>query len=129
MSSILRKLSLASAMLAAATLAAVPALAATPVTVPFSFVAAGKLCPAGQYNLERNRLNGLITLRSLDSTRTFAWVAGPGATSPASDQVVLNFDTHGQVRYLHSIQYGPSVTGRLDRNAPEWTPSRVMEGQ
>jgi hypothetical protein len=129
MTFILRKLSLASAIVAAATFTAAPALAEISLTVPFSFVAAGKLCPAGHYNVDRNPLNGVITLQSVDASRTFAWVAGPGDPSPADTRVILKFDARGSMRYLHSIQYGPAITTRLDRRAPEYVPSRTVQGQ
>src|SRR5579875_3334301 len=114
MSSILTKIFAASAILAAVTLTAAPGFAETSLTVPFSFVAAGKLCPAGEYRVERNLLNGVITLKSSDGLRNFAWVAGPGAPSPTSTHVVLRFDDCGSMHYLNSIQSGSGITGRLD---------------
>lgn len=129
MSTFLRKLSLASAIVAAAAFTAAPALADTSVNVPFSFVAAGKVCPAGQYNVNRNPLNGIITLQSMDASRSFAWAAGPGDPSPTDTRIILKFDSHDNVFYLHSIQDGPAVTERLDKKAPEWVPSRTVQGQ
>jgi hypothetical protein len=125
----LRKLSLASAILAAAALTAVPALAEISLTVPFSFVAGGKLCPAGQYSVDRNPLNGIITLQSADASRGFAWVSAPGDPSPTDTRVILKFDARDSMHYLHSIQYGSGVTQRLDKRAPEFVPSRTIEGQ
>lgn len=129
MTSILKKLSLSSAILAAAVFTAAPALAATSLTVPFSFVAGGKLCPAGQYNVDRNPLSETITLQSVDASRTFTWVGGPGDALPTDTRVVLKFDARGGLHYLHSVQYGPGITGRLDKKGPEWVPSRVVTGE
>jgi len=129
MSSILRKLSLASAVLTAAALTAAPALAETSVTVPFSFVVAGKLCHAGRYNVDRNPLSGIITLQAMDASRTFAWTAGPGDPAPTDTRVVLRFDSRGSVFYLNSIQDGSAITQRLDKKAPEWVPSRTVLGE
>lgn len=129
MTSMLRKLSLASAIAAAATFSAVPALAATSLTVPFSFVAAGKLCPAGHYHVDRNPLSGVVTLQGADGSHAFAWVAGPGEPSSADTHVILKFDNHGSKHYLHSIQYGTAVTARIDREAPEDVPPGTMQGQ
>ncbi len=129
MSSILRKLSLASVIVATAAFTAAPALAETSVNVPFSFVAAGKLCPAGHYSVDRNPVSGIITLHAADASRNFAWVGGPGDAAPTDTRVILKFDDHGNVRYLHSIQYGSAITQRLDKKAPEWVPSRIVQGE
>jgi hypothetical protein len=127
MTSILRKLSLASAIVAAAAFAAAPALAETSLTVPFSFVAGGKLCPAGHYSIDRNPLSGIVTLRG--SSRSFGWVTGPGDALPTDTRVILKFDARDNVFYLNSVQYGPAVTQRLDKKSPEYVPSRRIEGE
>lgn len=129
MTSILRKLSLASAIVAAAVFTAAPALAETSVTVPFSFIAAGKLCPAGHYRVGRNPLSGVITLKSENNATSFAWVGGPGEPSPTDHRVILKFDKHGRMHYLHTIQYGPGITQELDSKAPDYQPSRLSRGQ
>lgn len=129
MRSILRNLSLASAMLAAAALTATSAMAEPRVNVPFSFSVAGKDCPAGVYSVERNPLSGVVTLRSADATRAFSWITFPGDAAPGDTRIILRFDDNGTARFLHSVQYGSAVTARLDRHQPEYVPTRIVQGQ
>jgi hypothetical protein len=128
MKNVLSSLGLASVAMAAVALATVPAVAesASTLKVPFSFAANGKICPAGQYTVERNDLGTVITLRSRDSSRTFRWVANGLANSdgPAS----LKFDTNGQDHVLRAVQFGELTTARLDKkwDRENLTPQRTI---
>lgn len=129
MTSILKKLSLASAILAAAAFTANTAMAETTVKVPFNFMVHGKMCPAGWYTVDRNPVSGAVTLESADGMRHFNWVSGPGDVSPMDTRVILRFDDHASTLYLRNVQYGPAITARLDGDAPEYVPSRIVQGQ
>jgi hypothetical protein len=119
---------LASTALAAA-LATLPAVAETSATlnVPFSFTVGGKLLPAGEYSVARDR--NFVRLQGKDGSQRFTWIAAPAATE--EHKVILTFDPQGQTHALQSIQYGPLVTSTSDRKsrkAQEITP-QYMPGQ
>lgn len=120
---------LAPAILAAAAFTAQPALAANRANVPFDFVAAGQLCPAGAYTVERGKTGMSIQLHG--AAHTFTWAAGPGNPSPSNQQVILLFDRAGNTPVLRSIQYHAIVTNRLDRNLKEAIPAppQALAGQ
>ena len=119
---------LASTALAAA-LATLPAVAATSTTlnVPFSFTVGGKILPAGEYSVERDR--NFVRLKGKDGSQRFTWIAVPAAAE--ENTVVLKFDPQGQTHALQSIQYGPLVTSTVDRKSkkaeevsPQYTPGQ-----
>ena len=119
---------LASTALAAA-LATLPAVAATSTTlnVPFSFTVGGKILPAGEYSVERDR--NFVRLKGKDGSQRFTWIAVPAAAE--ENKVVLKFDPQGQTHALQSIQYGPLVTTTVDRKSkkaeevsPQYTPGQ-----
>jgi hypothetical protein len=119
---------LASTALAAA-LATLPAVAATSTTlnVPFSFTVGGKILPAGEYSVERDR--NFVRLKGKDGSQRFTWIAVPAAAE--ENKVVLKFDPQGQTHALQSIQYGPLVTSTVDRKSkkaeevsPQYTPGQ-----
>jgi hypothetical protein len=105
---------LASAAMAAAAMATLPAMAETAITlkVPFSFTVNGRSLPAGEYSVVRDDTNNFVRLQSRDSSASYTWVASP--TASHSDRVILKFDGQAQGHVLQSIQYGPLVTARLD---------------
>ena len=110
------KFVLAPAVLAAAALAANSAMAAeATVKVPFNFTAAGKVCPAGYYTVQRDA--DFITLTHRGFPESFTWVVGPGAPDPNDTKVALKFDQIGKTHMLQSIQYGSVVTARLDKKS------------
>jgi hypothetical protein len=117
MRSILGRLILAPVVMAAAALASNTAMAETTLKVPFSFTAAGKVWPAGNYVVQKDLNRNYVILASLDGTKSFKALMGPGDPDPMSSSVVLKFDTVGVTHALRTIQYGPQVTSRLDRNA------------
>lgn len=116
---------LASAVLAAAAIATVPAVAATSQTlnVPFSFTAAGHQLPAGIYSVNQDISSSIVRLQGINASYNFAAVAMPSASD--SGRVVLKFATDGRTHVLKSIQVGPLVTPRLDgksRKSEDMTP-------
>jgi len=126
---ILQSLFLAPALLVAAALTAQPALAATRVNIPFNFVAAGTACPAGIYTVAEAIYGN--TLRLQGAARSFVWIAGPGAPSPADQRVILSFDRVGSTHLLRTVQYGAIVTSRLDKKVREAIPEpeQTVAGQ
>jgi hypothetical protein len=109
MRSMLRNLVLAPALLASAAAFA----ATTAVKVPFDFVAQGKLYHAGTYDISNETGSGFLTLRNHAlPTETFKLTAGAGGE--LNNTVRLKFDNVGDTKVLHSVQYGPLMTARLD---------------
>jgi hypothetical protein len=116
--SICHRIAIASAILVAAGLAAIPAAAeTTTIKVPFSFNVAGQSFPAGDYWIDRDNLGKFVTLAAKGSSQHFTSLIGPGAPPPWEHKVALKFDLVGQVHFLESIQYGTLTTGRLDKKA------------
>jgi hypothetical protein len=109
-----KTLVLVPAILAAAVVATNTASAEETLKVPFSFTVAGKLCPAGTYKVDKNASNGIVTLRNVETAKTFNWILRPGYDAPKDTKVVLKFDEIGQTRVLQSVQFGPLTTSRLD---------------
>ena len=131
MRSILPRFLLASAVMATAALATNSALAETMVNVPFNFTVNGKTCPAGLYSVDRNLMNGVVTLRNDNWKKSFMWIASSGDPVPGDSRVILRFDEMGPAHALQSVQYGDLVTSRLDgkRKQAESAPARVVLGR
>jgi len=111
----LRSIIMTSAVLAAAALATNSAMAETTVNVPFSFVAAGKVCPAGRYIVERDLAHNFVTLAGKSAPVGFRWLLNPGDDARKSSDVTLRFDENGQDFTLDSIMYGKQTTPHLDK--------------
>jgi len=109
-----RSLVLAIAALATVALAPHSAKADTSVKIPFSFTVAGKAMPAGKYTVLRSSNFGTITLRNDQTSKSYTWVTGPGASDPTDNHVSIKFDELGPDHVLRSIQYGTQSTSRLD---------------
>jgi hypothetical protein len=114
MRSILRKMILASAFGAAVALAGNSAMAATRVDVPFNFQVAGATLPAGAYHLIHEPTSAFVTLRSVDTSKSYTWLLTPGP-SETSKKIALKFDDRNGTHVLESVQYGSKVTPRLDK--------------
>ena len=130
----LRNFVLAPAVMAAAALATNTAMAETTLKVPFNFTVAGKNCPAGIYVVqwEFSNSNSVVKLTSKGTQRSFIWLVSPGNAAPTASAVTLTFDELGQTHTLRSVQYGPMVTSRLDKQTKETEhPSTriVLQGQ
>jgi hypothetical protein len=112
----LRCLVLASLVILAGSLAPTTAQAeARTLKVPFSFAVNGKIWPAGQYSVERDRLSQSVTLRSMDATQHSSWGIGPGDPAPTDHRVMLRFDAIGDSYALRSLQFNSLITARLDK--------------
>jgi hypothetical protein len=129
MRSAFRKLFLAPAILAAAAVATSPLMAETQLNVPFSFTAAGKVCPAGVYHVDQGPVADTVRLVSDDASRSFVWVVTPGSPQPTDQRIVLTFDNFGGTHALQSLQFRNKITSRLDKPAKEYVPSRIVAGQ
>jgi hypothetical protein len=116
MRTVLGKLVLAPMLLAAASLATSTAAAQATVSVPFSFIAAGRTMPAGTYVLDKDSLANIVTLRNIHGTESFKWLLGPGDPAPTDSNVTMRFDQLDGMHELRSIQYAWQTTSRLDRN-------------
>lgn len=90
-------------------------MADTLIKVPFSFKVAGRNCPAGLYSLQRKLSSGLLTLRNMDRSHNFGWLAGPGDPGPMDNRVVLRFYQMGQTHTLQSVQYQTIITPKLNK--------------
>jgi hypothetical protein len=130
MRSILHKLILAPALIAAAALGTNTAMAAeSTVKVPFGFTVAGKYCPAGTYTVLRDTIQPFVTLKGKEAPVSFNWVLVPGEPEPTDTKVTLRFDAVGQGYALRTVQYGPRITRQLDKGISEHSPVRTVEGQ
>lgn len=130
MRSILSKLVLAPVVLAAAALAANTAMAEARVNVPFNFTVAGKICPAGSYSIIEDSSRSMVTLRSVDASRSFSWLLRAGEPSPTDTNVTLRFDQQAKGYALQSVQYRALITPKLDKSQRnEHKPVRIIEGQ
>jgi hypothetical protein len=104
------------ALMAAAVLATNSAMAETTLNVPFSFMVAGKACPAGHYTVKENPIGTFVTLTNQDSSRVFTWILVPSSPDFKNGDVVLKFDVAGRTHLLRSVQVGPMTTSVLDKN-------------
>ncbi|HTW49847.1 MAG TPA: hypothetical protein VMD92_17955 [Acidobacteriaceae bacterium] len=129
MRSPLRKLFLAPAIMVAAAVATSTAMAENQLNVPFSFMAAGKMCPAGVYDVDQGPALNTVRLVSEDSSRNFVWIVAPGSPLPTDQRIVLTFDNFGSTHALHSVQFRNKITSRLDKPSKEYVPSRIVAGQ
>jgi type 1 fimbria pilin len=119
------------ALMAAAVLATNSAVAETTLNVPFSFMVAGKACPAGHYTVKENKVSRSVMLINKDSRRVFTWFLIPSAPDFTSGNVVLKFDVTGQTHLLRSVQVGSMTTSVLDKNADtnEYTSAELAAHQ
>lgn len=130
MQTMLRTLLTAAVVTAATALASHPAMAATATAnVPFSFMASGKLCPAGTYTVRTGQLNEVLNLTNTPNRVNMVWVAGPGTPNSNDTRVVLRFDRVGSSYVLRNIQYGNTTTSRLDHKIPAQEPPTEILGQ
>jgi hypothetical protein len=108
---------LASAVVAVAAMATIPAVAETSATlkVPFSFTVYGRTFPAGEYAVVRSTNLAFLRLQSQNSFEGCSWIASPSETK--RDRVVLLFN--GENHALRSVQFGTVISPRLDKKSKE----------
>jgi hypothetical protein len=80
------------------------------VEVPFTFTAAGKDLPPGEYHLFLNPLNAIVTLRGDNSAAVFLMTAP--ASSAENGRSFLRFYGYGERRTLQDVAF-TGVTRRL----------------
>jgi hypothetical protein len=107
------------------------AMAETTLKVPFSFTVAGQSMPAGVYSVSKDSLHNVVTLKSMDESKTFSAVLVPGDPSPNDRHVALKFDQSGNGHTLKYIQYGPETTSSLEHGIRErgYDPTRLSQGR
>jgi hypothetical protein len=91
-------------------------MADTTLNVPFSFIVAGKSCPAGRYIVKENPVGTFVTLGNLDSSRVFTWILLPSPPNFKNGEVVLKFDVAGATHLLRTVQVGAMTTSVLDKD-------------
>jgi hypothetical protein len=108
---------LASAAIAATSMAAVPAIAATSTTlnVPFSFTVNGRSLPAGEYSVVRDSTGSFVRLQGKDASQSYTWTGL--STGVDSGRVTLRFNAESDQHALESVQYGSLVTSRMDKKS------------
>ena len=110
-----RSIVLATAALAVAALTIQTARAETTrVKIPFSFVAAGKSLPAGEYIVERNANTNFLSLQAQSTGQTILFVVSP--TGDGGKTVSLRFNEHDHVHALESVHYGSLSTSKVDKS-------------
>jgi hypothetical protein len=122
---------LAAIVITAGSLATHTAMAETTLKVPFSFTVAGQSMPAGNYSVTKDTLHNVVTLKSMDVSKTFSAVLVPGDPAPGDSHVALKFDQSGNGHTLKSIQYGAETTSSLEQRIRErgYDPSRLSQGR
>ena len=121
---------LAAIVITAGSLATHTAAAETTLKVPFSFTVAGQSMPAGVYSVSKDRINNVVTLKSMDASKTFSAVLVPGDPAPNDTHVALKFDQSGNGHALKSIQYGALTTSSLEQaREPGYDPTRLSQGR
>jgi hypothetical protein len=109
-----------SVILAAASLCATAAFAASQakVDIPFNFVSQGHVFPAGHYMASLDANHNVLALSSLSDTSISAhWVASPADYNPSNEKLTLKFDDQGNGYTLRTVQLGSRITSRLDAPA------------
>ena len=99
------------------------------LNVPFSFTVAGETMPAGLYSVSQNTDHNLVTLKSMDASKTFSAVLVPGDPSPTDRHIALKFEQSGSDHALKSIQYGGRTTSQLKSVTRGYDPSRLSQGR
>lgn len=126
-----RLLSIALVAAAAATMAVKPALADANIKVPFSFLVAGKRCPAGTYKVKSDATGKSVMLVGPDASVNFTWIIMPKPGAGDPNKVALWFDEANSDHVLRSIQYGPEATPLLDihERRPGASQTQVSDGR
>ncbi len=131
MRSILHSLVLAPVVMAAAALAPNIAMAEAVVTVPFSFSVDGKVCPAGQYTVDRDPIQNIVTLRSEKAPVGFHWFLTPGDDNRKTTNITLHFNQNDEKFSLKTVEYGRMTTHQIDSKHKHTTRDleRTVQGQ
>ena len=131
MRSILRSLVLAPVVMTAVALASNSAMAEkNTVTVPFSFQAAGKTLPAGQYSVSRESNHNFVVLENKATSASFRWILSPGDAARKDSEVKLHFDKADQGYSLESIEIGKQTTPHMKQSKhSEHHPVEITPGQ
>jgi hypothetical protein len=130
MTSKIRNLILAPAVVLAFALASHSAKADATAKVPFNFTVNGRVCPAGDYVIHRNALNNTVLLQGPEVG--FTWNLRIGDGDPTAKNVALRFTERGENHSLSLIQYGSESTYQLDKkhsNQRERETIRSIAGQ
>jgi hypothetical protein len=122
---------LAAIVITAGALGTHNAMAETTLKVPFSFTVAGQSMPAGVYSVTQDTYHNVVTLKSMDASKTYSAVLVPGDPSPNDTHVALKFEQSGNGHTLKSIQFGGRTTSSLNSAATErgYDPTRLSQGR
>jgi hypothetical protein len=132
MTSKLRNLILAPAVVLAFALASHSAKADSTANVPFNFTVDGHVCPAGAYIVRRDMRTNTVILQGRNNKVGYMWSLKAGDAAPTTQNVVLQFTEHGENHSLRLVQYGSESTYRLDKkdsNQRERETIRSISGQ
>jgi hypothetical protein len=127
---ILPKFFLATAVIAATALTTNTAMAQKRLNVPFNFTVDGQNWPAGVYEVEKDSSGEVVTLRSIDASKTASFIMHAGDPEPTDRRVMLKFDDAGSIHALRSVQY-ESLTSRIlkyNKHA-DYSSSRLSQGR
>jgi hypothetical protein len=132
MTSKIRNLILAPAVVLAFALASHSAKADSTAKVPFSFTVDGHACPAGDYIVRRDSRTNTVILQGRNNKVGFIWSLKAGDAATGAKNVVLQFTEQGENHSLSFVQYGSESTYRLekkDSNQQERETIRIVAGQ
>lgn len=126
----LPKFFLATAVIAATVLTTNTAMAQKRLNVPFNFTVDGQNWPAGVYEVEKDSSGEVVTLRSIDATKSAAFIMHAGDPEPTDRRVMLKFDDAGSIHALRSVQY-ESLTSRIIKynKHSDYASSRLSQGR
>lgn len=127
---ILPKVFLATAVLAATALTTNTAMAEKRLNVPFNFTVNGQNWPAGVYAVAKDSSGEVVTLRSIDASKSASFIMHAGDPEPTDRRVMLKFDDTGSTHALRSVQY-ESLTSHIRKynKHADYASSRLSQGR
>jgi hypothetical protein len=110
-------------ILATLSLAATSLLAqSTPpmkVNVPFNFVAGAKTLPAGEYQVQADRVSYLVWIRSADFKTSLNLISNSAENAQMNGVAALRFNRYGDRYFLSEIWSGSNMGQQLPKSRAE----------
>jgi len=94
--------------------------------IPFDFIVADQVLPAGEYSIARLGASPGIRITSVDLTRFVAVFPTPGASNRTGYRSAMTFNKYGDQYFLKEIWTSADATGT---KIPECRTERKVKGQ
>jgi hypothetical protein len=115
MHSLLRAFALTSAALCTSTAFAADL---AKVNIPFNFETRGVAYHAGTYAASLDLNRNMLTLRNVQKPKeSILWLVSPADDKTIPASLIVKFDDFEGTYLLHTVQFGPRITPRLDAPA------------